>query len=485
MRAMWLGFTALLGVSMAASAQNSSSQAGSSVGGSSLGSSDQAFVLHQEPSIAITHVNVIDGTGALARSDMTVRIAGGRIVAVAPSGTMQVPAGVTVIDGTGKTVLPGFVLMHEHMFYPTSKGRYGTYPEQFSRLYLASGATTIRTAGTLDPYADLAVARAIASGKQIGPDMDVTGPYIEGEPKLGRMPSVKGPDKVRELVNYWADEGATSFKVYEHISRAELRAAIAAAHARGLKVTGHICSITYEEAIDAGIDNLEHSFMEPSDFVSGKKPEECPSWEVRAISLMALEPQGPEMQRLIKRLVDGKVALTSTLPVTEVLIRGRRPSDEALAPLSPGLRENFEVLWKQLQPSHMTGIMTGFVPKLVQFERAFVAAGGLLMAGSDPTSFGGTVPGTTAQRQLHMMLEGGFQLPEVIRIMSLNAAIYLGRDNEVGSVVVGKRADLVLLNGDLSADANAIDRVGVVFKNGVGYDPAAIKKSLAGKVGID
>jgi enamidase len=133
----------------------------------------------------------------------------------------------------------------------------------------------------------------------------------------------------------------------------------------------------------------------------------------------------------------------------------------------------------------MVNIMTGFMPKLLQFERAFVAAGGLLMAGSDPTSYGGTVPGTTAQRQLHLMLEGGFQLPESIRIMSLNGAIYLGRDREIGSVAVGKRADLVLLNGDLPADANAIDRVASVFKNGVGYDPVAIKKTLAGTVGIN
>ncbi|WP_129779546.1 amidohydrolase family protein [Peristeroidobacter soli] len=479
MRALFPSLAALLGMSIAGMvpAQN----------GSGRLASDQAFVAYHQPSIAITHGTLIDGSGTAPARDMTVLFVAGRITAVGPSSSTHVPKEATVIDGTGKTVLPGFVLMHEHMFYPIGKGRYGTYPEQFTRLYLASGATTIRTAGSLDPYADLAVARAIGSGRRIGPDMDVTGPYIEGEgvPRLDRMPSVHGPDKVRELVNYWADEGVTSFKVYEHISRADLRAAIEAAHARGLKVTGHICSITYEEAIAAGIDNLEHSFMEPSDFVPGKKPEECPPWEVRMASLMALDPQGPEIQRLIKLLVDRKVALTSTLPVAEVLMRGHRPSEETLAPLSPGLRSSFDAMWTRLQPSQMVNIMTGFMPKLLQFERAFVAAGGLLMAGSDPTSYGGTVPGTTAQRQLHLMLEGGFQLPESIRIMSLNGAIYLGRDREIGSVAVGKRADLVLLNGDLPADANAIDRVASVFKNGVGYDPVAIKKTLAGTVGID
>lgn len=286
MNAGILRFTALLGVSLAGavSAQN----------GSSLLKSDQPFLSHSQPAYAITHVTLIDGTGVEPRKEMTVVFAGGRITAVGPSTGTAVPREATVIDGTGKTVLPGFVLMHEHMFYPTGKGNYGTYPEQFTRLYLASGATTIRTGGSLDPYADLAIARAIKAGKQIGPDIDVTGPYIEGEPKLGRMPSVNGPDKVRKLVDYWADEGVTSYKVYEHITRVDLYATIEAAHARGLKVTGHICSITYEEAVEAGIDNLEHSLMEQSDFVPAKKPDECPSWPVRISSLMALDPQGPE-----------------------------------------------------------------------------------------------------------------------------------------------------------------------------------------------
>lgn len=480
MHSTLLRLTAAIGMSMVGAVH-----AQSSVGQSKLSATDQAFVSYSQPSIAITNVTLIDGSGAAPRNDMTVLVADGRITAVGPASSTPVPTTATVIDGKGKTVLPGFVLMHEHMFYPTGKGNYGTYPQQFSRLYLASGATTIRTAGSLDPYADLAVARAIASGQQIGPDIDVTGPYIEGEPRLTRMPSVHGPDKVRKLVDYWADEGATSYKVYEHITRADLQATIEAAHARGIKVTGHICSITYAEAIAAGIDNLEHSLMEVSDFVPGKKPEECPDWPVRVRTLMQLDPQGAEMQRLIKALVDGKVALTSTLPVTEGLIRGRHPSDEALAPLSPHLRATFEETWKRVQPTEMMLLMTGFVPKLLQLEREFVRAGGLLMAGSDPTSYGGTVPGTTAQRQLHMMLEGGFELPQAIQVMTLNGAIYLGRDREVGSVAVGKRADLVLLNGDLAADARAVDSVGIVFKSGIGYDPAAIKKALAGTIGID
>lgn len=472
------GRTVLLWLSLAMCAQAQP--------GGGLAPADRAFVSHDRPHVAITGATLIDGTGAPARHGVTVLVSGGRIAAVGPRAEVPIPAGTTVIDGTGKTVLPGFVMMHEHLFYPDGKGGYRTYPEQFARLYLASGATTIRTAGSLDPYADLAISRAIGEGRRIGPDMDVTGPYIDGHPKLDRFPSATGPEAARKLVDYWADEGVTSYKVYEHVSHDELLATIGAAHARGLKVTGHICSVTYAEAAAAGLDNIEHSFSQASDFVADRAPGSCPDWIARAESLAALDPKGPEARRLIRLLVDRRVALTSTLPVTESLTRGRAPpSDEMLAPLSAALRGRFLAALERVQASSMMTAMTDLVPNLLRLEREFVAAGGLLLAGSDPTSLGGIVPGSTVERQLHLMLEGGFALPEAIRVMTLNGATYLGRDRDIGSVAAGKRADLVVLQGDLSRDRDAIGRVLTVFKQGVGYDAAAIKAASAGQVGVD
>ncbi len=452
-----------------------------------LAASDAPFVAFEQPVLAFTHVVLLDGTGGPAQRDMTIVVSDGRIAAVGPAATTAPPPGAVVVDGAGKTILPGFVLMHEHLFYPNSKGGYGDYPEAFTRLYLASGETTIRTAGSLNPYADLAVARAIRAGRQVGPDVDVSGPYIEGEPKaVARMPAVTGPPTVAKLVDYWTGEGATSWKVYEHISRADLRATVAAAHAHGLKVTGHICSVTYQEAIDAGIDNLEHTFQEASDFVAGKKPDVCPPWPVRLQSLIALDPDGPEAGRLIKSLVDHKVALTSTYAIDETLMAGKpMASAETLAPLSPALRAAYTAAWTQNQKGGLAKLLAAFMPKMARMEHRFVAEGGLLMAGSDPTGFGGVVPGTSAQHQFRMMIEEGFTAPEAIRIMSLNGAVFLGRDKEVGTVALGKRADLVLIDGDLSKTTDAIDHVSTVFKAGVGYDSGAIKAAYAGKVGID
>ncbi len=138
---------------------------------------DAAFVAHKAPVLLFDRVQLVDGTGGPPQRDMAVLVRDGRIAAVGRSGRVRAPAGATVIDGRGKTLLPGFVMVHEHMFYPAPKsGEYSEYPYSFSRLYLAGGTTTMRTAGSMAPYGDINVARAIARGEQIGPDIDATGP---------------------------------------------------------------------------------------------------------------------------------------------------------------------------------------------------------------------------------------------------------------------------------------------------------------------
>src|SRR5207249_8537598 len=125
------------------------------------------------------------------------------------------------------------------------------------------------------------------------------------------------------MVNFWADAGATSFKSYTHITRAELGAAIEEAHKRGLKVTGHLCSVTYREAATLGIDDLEHGFFASTDFVADKKPDECPGQGAGQAALGAVDPNGETVRSLIADLVRQHVALTSTLTIFETLIPGR------------------------------------------------------------------------------------------------------------------------------------------------------------------
>src|SRR3954466_4292162 len=263
---------------------------------------DKAFVAYPGSDLLFEHVQLVDGTGAAPRRDVSVLVRGGRIVAI---GAVAAPAGATVIDGRGKTLLPGFVMVHEHFFYPTPKsGEYEEYPYSFSRLYLAGGTTTLRTGGSLAPYADINTARAIAEGKQPGPDMDATGPYLEG-PRLltSKMARLKDAADAARTVDFWAGAGATSFKAYNYITRAELKAAIQAAHRHGMKLTGHLCSVTYDEASAMGIDNLEHSFAVATDFVKGKQPDQCPPQGETFASLNALDPDGPEIGALMRTLI--------------------------------------------------------------------------------------------------------------------------------------------------------------------------------------
>lgn len=446
---------------------------------------DATFVAYAQPDLLFEHVQLVDGTGAAPRQDVSVLVRSGRIAAIGAH--VAAPAGATVIDGRGKTLLPGFVMVHEHMFYPSPRGgEYEEYPYSFSRLYLAGGTTTMRTGGSLAPYGDINTARAIAEGRQPGPDIDATGPYLEGPHLLSaKMVRLKDAADAARTVDYWVGTGATSFKAYNYITRAELRAAIDAAHRHGLKLTGHLCSVTYGEASAMGIDNLEHSFAVATDFVKDKQPDQCPPQSATFAALNGLDPDGPEIGALMRTLIARHVALTSTLTVFETFTPGRPEAPEAArALLSPQLLASYETRWTAIQHAPQAGIWREFLPKLMRMERRFVAMGGTLLAGTDPTGYGGVIPGWSGRRQMQLLVEEGFSFPDALRIATLNGARYLGREREVGSIEVGKRADLILIDGDPVKDASALDRMPYVFKAGAGYDTKKIFVAMKGAIGL-
>ena len=445
---------------------------------------EPGFIAYSQPTIALTHATVVDGTGAAARRDQTLVIDRGRIVALGPSDKVKVPKGAARIDARGKTLLPGLVMMHEHLFYPTGQRNYPTMVHSFPLLYLAGGTTTLRTAGSMTPYADLNLRDAIADGRMPGPDMDITAPYLNGPGlPIAAINALAGADDAQRMVEYWADEGATSYKAYMQIRRDELQRVIDVAHRRGHKVTAHLCSVTYREAALMGIDNLEHGFAAATDFVPGKQADACPSGGAGAKSLAALDPDSAEARALIALLVERKVALTSTLTVFETFAAGRpKAPAAALALLLPQVRAQYEAGWDRAQQK--PGEAAAMFARLGQLERRFVAAGGLLLAGTDPTGYGGVIPGYSGKRQVQLLVEAGFSFEQAIRIASLNGARFLGRDREVGSLAVGKRADVVLIDGDPTRDASAIERMPLVFKNGVGYRSEAIFAAMKGTVGL-
>lgn len=449
-----------------------------------VGPAVRSYVSIDTVVVALTNVRVIDGTGAPVRDRQTLIVRDGRIAAMGATGVVPIPTGAQVVDLTGKSVLPGLVMVHEHLFYPTGPGMYGNLTESFSRLYLAGGVTSMRTGGNMNGYSDLLIAKAIASGDKVGPWIDATAPYLEGPGmNFSQVRILRDSADARKHVEYWADQGATSFKAYMNITRDELRAATTAAHARGLKVTGHLCSVTYREAADAGIDNLEHGFFAMNDFVPNKALDTCVGRGGAAQSTMAaLDPNAPAVQALFQYLIDKHVAVTSTLTVFETFTPGR-PLPPGLDVLLPELRDQFMQRYAATARNTRSPYTAAFV-KGMAMERAFVKAGGMLIAGTDPTGGGGVIPGYSNQRAIELLVEAGFTPLEAIKIGTLNGATYLGRDALVGSLAVGKQADLLIVTGNPAELIGDIRNVHMVFRQGIGYNPAAIIASVRGKVGL-
>jgi len=462
-----------------------------------LGPDVQPYVHLPAGQIAIQHLRIIDGTGAPAVEDATLLIDGSKIAAVLPAGS-AVPAGYKTLDGTGETALPGLVGMHNHLFYlqrPNldASGKFDQpiiVPQMtFSapRLYLASGVTTMRTTGSVETYTDLALRREIDAGHLVGPHLDVTGPYLEGAGAFFIQNHViSDPDDARNEVAFWADQGVNSFKAYMNISRAELGAAIKEAHRHGLKLTGHLCSVTYPEAIALGIDDLEHGFFVNTQLDPGKQPDKC-SDGTGTPTLLKMTPGSPEANALIKLMIDHHVALTSTLPVFAQSVPLHEPLQaRQMDVLSQQAKEGY------LFSRNLVASLAG-TPRANDFalaykndlglERQFVASGGLLLAGPDPTGNGGVIPGFGDQRELELLVEAGFTPVEAIRIGTLNGATYLGLADRIGTIAAGKNADLFIVKGNPAANIKDVENVIVVFKDGVGYDSAKLIQSVRGRFG--
>lgn len=447
---------------------------------SELSEQARAFVSVDATAVVLENVQLIDGTGAPPRAAQSVVIDNGRISAIGAS--VEAPAGAARLDLSGHTVIPGIVGVHNHTFYTTSV-RTSQMNVTAPRLYLASGVTTIRTTGSYSPYSEINMKRAIEEGEIAGPRMHVTGPYVTGAGASAMMTHVSTPEDAKRVVAYWAEEGATWFKAYTLISRAELKAAIEEAHARGLKFTGHLCSVTFREAVDLGIDSLEHGFFTNTEYDPNKKPDECPPGFRE--SLRHLDIDSEPVQATIDHMVQNDVAMTSTLAVYEISVPDRPPLEtRTLAALAPGARDEYLTRRDEIKQQAADSVMADLFPRAQAFEYAFFKAGGLLASGVDPTGNGGALPGFGDQRNYELLVEAEFTPTEAFQIMTLNGARVLGVDKELGSVEVGKTADLVVIDGDPVARPAEIRNVVTVFKDGVGYDSKKLIESVNGLVGI-
>jgi imidazolonepropionase-like amidohydrolase len=324
--------------------------------------------------------------------------------------------------------------------------------------------------------------------------MHVTGPYLEGVGAFTpQMHAISSAEDARATVAFWAAQGATSFKAYNVITRANLKAAIDEAHARNIKVTGHLCSIGFREAAELGIDDLEHGLIVDTEFFPDKRPDACPDTTKVYPHLATLDVNGPEIQQMVRTLVDKKVAVTSTLPVFEMFVPGRPATPQrVLDAMSEVAKNNFltsrarldDALRNQQRWGRPEAPWARLFQMEMQFERAFAKAGGLLLCGSDPTGNGGTLAGFGSQRQVELLVEAGFTPLEAIQMCTQNGARYLGIEQEVGTIAQGKAADLILVKGAPDKNIADIENVQMVFKDGVGYDPQRLIDSVRGLVGI-
>ncbi len=450
-----------------------------------LAPATKAYVTVDSAVVAITNVLVIDGTGGAARPGQTIVIRDGVIAAVGPVAKVKVPAGAATIDGTGHTLIPGLIGMHDHLYYSAAGGRSAQMSFTGPRLYLGAGVTTIRTTGSESPYGDINLKRRIDEGQAPGPRIFVTTPYLTGPGGGGTMSVAESAEQARRFVDYWADEGASWIKFYTNISREAMGAAIDEAHKRGMRATGHLCSVTFREAVELDIDDLAHGGMTATDFIPGKELDKCPPNSLAATD-REVAGDGPVATPLIAFMIKSGASMTTTPAVYELFYQNRAVTDERVLNLmAPEVRVAYTAERARIDTMPNWPLTAEGFARALAFDRAFFQAGGVLASGVDPTGNGGALPGFGDQRGYELLIEGKFTPEQAVQVVSLNGARILGVADRFGSIEQGKVADLVLIQGDLRTDPMVIRNVVTVFKDGIGYDSPKLIASTKGRVGID
>ena len=449
------------------------------------------YIEYNDSIMVFKNALLIDGKGNPAKPHQTVIVRDGKINWVGDDAKAILPKAAKIIELNGKTLMPGLVMLHEHMYVSahsmeTRQAIAHQLPATFPRLYLAAGATTIRTAGNIEPYSDMNLKKDIDAGRIPGPSMEITAPYLEGNQSLfQQMNKLDKPEDAVSFVNYWADQGFTSFKGYMFIDKPTLKAAIEAVHKRKLKITAHLCAVTYREAAEMGIDQLEHGFLASTDFVKDKKENQCPP--VADESIANLNVESDSAKNLLQSLINKKTIITSTLAVFEGFNTTQpAPSSELLSYFSPDSRDFYLKLFARIKSAKAPSGDDKAFSNNAKMEKMFYEMGGLLTVGTDPTGNGGNIAGFGNWRAIELLVEAdGFTPLEAIKISTLNGAIALGFDKNIGTIEISKSADLLIIDGDPSKNISDIRKVQIVFKNGVGYNSKKLFESVKGKVGFN
>lgn len=390
--------------------------------------SSNDFIAYSQKELLLQNARVIDVEKGIVLEGYSILIENGIIRKIEKSEKLLVPKAITVVDMTGKTLLPGLVMLHEHMNYFSGQAVWDHHPVSFPKLFLAAGVTTLRTAGAENPMYDLNLKRRIDNGKAVGPRMFVTGPMFNDSSSgfLGDF-IISTYEQARKATAFWADMGCTSFKVYSDISREALRGVIEEAHSRGLMVTGHLGKMSCTEATNLGIDNIEHGFASCSSEL-----------QFAFDSVWTIHQNDKRVQDLADLLVKKGVVLTVT-PFSD----SDFSDTTTLEYLSFDEKERIKGFMKN-KPS--------FIPKEVNdrqlrpLEKTFVGKGGQIVLGADAADFG-IIPGFQNHNVLISMVKGGWSPLEVIKMATIDGARFLRIEKDLGSIKVGKVADLIVVSG--------------------------------------
>lgn len=439
-------------------------------------SSINRFIAFKDEQFAFTNVKLVDGSDEKIKTNQTIIVVDGNFVEVGNKDDIDVPDHIKKIDLTGKTIIPGIVGVHNHLHLPG----FPFIGKVAAKLYLASGVTTIQTCGSTSPELEIELARNIAEGIEIGPDIISSGPYITGQGGNPNMIIPRNIHHLKDTMQHWIDRGITWFKVYRNVSPDDLRIIIDVAHKNNCRVTGHLCSVTFEEAAILGIDGIEHGLNSAADFRTNKGYGVCNGGREY---MDELDISSPEVKRLLNLLIEKKVFMNSTLAIYESSIPSRAYADKrSLKAMSPGLVQQYQERRRYNATQMHDLTREKRLKRIMQFEYAFYTMGGLLGSGADAGRH--IMPGYGDQRNFELLREAGFSIPESIQIMTGNGARILNLD-KIGFIEEGKRADFVILDGDLEHDDTVIRKVELVFKGGIGYNSRKIIQDINGKVGVE
>lgn len=406
-------------------------------------------------------------------TNAVIEVNNGRILKVVSADNFQRKEDVPVIDLSTKYVIPGLIDTHGHLYGGITTRH--TTCDMHAAFYLASGVTTVRSPGSMEPEGDIGLQNRINSGRFIGPRYFHSGPYIEGDPVTVRwMNPVVTPEEVRLKIDQLLRAGATSVKIYAGMKGDILKTAIEHGHAYGVKVIGHIGAVSYTEAMAMGIDELFHGILAMPDVV----PEDLSPTDYKKVMqhLSEMDVNSEKMKEIVQLAAEYKVVLTPTAGVFEPMELERNHMTEQQPYFTP---EAWEMIRKRIEKP-MFPEAAAILEKNIEFIKLAHDAGCMLTTGTDQVGFG-MLPGFALWREMEIFAQAGLEPMEVLKAATANGAYAVGRSDLLGSVDPGKLADFVVLDANPLENISHVRMVNSVVKGGIVYEPEKLLKPLLGK----